>query len=73
MQTLSKQPKSSSMTHEEEEEMLHDISKLQDHVQQMSLSKILTEAIIHGVESKIKGTEDNMNGVEAKMDDLKIN
>ena len=30
MRTPSKQPESSSMTHEEEEEMLHDISKLQD-------------------------------------------
>ena len=46
------------MTHEEEEEMLHDISKLQDQVQQRSLSQKLIEA-------KIKG-------VEAKMDDLKI-
>ena len=35
MQTPNKQPKSSSMTHEEEEEMLHDISKLQDQVQQL--------------------------------------
>ena len=58
MQTPSKQPKSSSMTHEEEEEMLHDISKLQDQVQQRSLSQKLIEA-------KIKG-------MEAKMDDLKI-
>jgi peptidoglycan hydrolase CwlO-like protein len=65
MQTPSKQPESSSMTHEEEEEMLHDISKLQDQVQQMSLSQKLTEAKINGVESKIKG-------MEAKMDDLKI-
>jgi len=45
------------MTHEEEEEMPHDISKLQDQVQQMSLSQKLIEA-------KIKG-------MEAKMDDLK--
>ena len=30
MKTPSKQPESSSMTREEEEEMLHDISKLQD-------------------------------------------
>ena len=30
MQIPSKQPGTSSMTHEEEEEMLHDISKLQD-------------------------------------------
>ena len=65
MQTPSKEPESSSMTHEEEEEMLHDISKLQDQVQQMSLSQKLTEAKINGVESKIKG-------MEAKMDDLKI-
>ena len=34
MQTPSKQPEISSMTHEEEEEMLHDISKLQEQVQQ---------------------------------------
>jgi len=30
MQTPSKEPKISSMTHKEEEEMLHDISKLQE-------------------------------------------
>jgi len=30
MQTPSKHPESSIMTHEEEEEMLHDISKLQE-------------------------------------------
>ena len=45
--------------------MLHDISKLQDQVQQISLSQKLIEAKINGVESKIKG-------VEAKIDDLKI-
>ena len=61
----SKEPESSSMTHEEEEEMLHDISKLQDQVQQISLSQKLTEAKINGMESKIEG-------MEAKMDDLKI-
>ena len=53
------------MTHEVEEEMLHDISKLQDQVQQMSLSQKITKAKINGMESKIQG-------VEAKMDDLKI-
>ena len=62
MQTPSKEPEISSMTHEEEEEMQHDISKLQDQVQQLSLTQ--------------KGTESNMDGlkkdVEAKMDDLKI-
>ena len=35
MQTPSKQSEGSSMNHEEEEEMLHDISKLQEQVQQM--------------------------------------
>ena len=63
--TPSKQPEISSMTHEEEEEMLHDLSKLQDQVQKMSASQKLTEAKINGMESKI-------NGMEAKMDDLKI-
>ena len=52
------------MTHEEEEEMLHDVSKLQDQVQKMSASQKLTKAKINGMESKIKG-------VEAKMDDWK--
>ena len=66
MQTPSKEPESSSMTHEEEEEMLHDISELQEQVQQMSRSQKLTEAKINGVESKIKG-------MEAKMDDSKTN
>ena len=71
IQTPSKQPESSSMTHEEEEEMLHDISKLQDQVQQMSASQKLTEAKINGMESKIKGVEAKMNGMEAKMDNWK--
>jgi len=60
METSSKKPESSSMTHEEEEEMLHDISKLQEQVQQMSLSQNLTEAKINGMESKIKGVEDDL-------------
>ena len=72
MQTPSKEPESSSMTHEEEEEMLHDISKLQEQVQQMSRSQKLTEAKISGVESKINGVESKIKGMEAKMDDLKI-
>ena len=65
MRTPSKEPESSSMTHEEEEEILHDISKLQEKVQQMSCSQKLTEAKISGMEAK-------MNGMEAKMDNLKI-
>jgi len=36
--TSNKKPKISTMTHEEEEEMQHDISKLQDQAQQISLS-----------------------------------
>ena len=61
MQTPSKELESSSMTHEEEEEMLNDISTLQEQVQQVSLAQ--------------KGTEAKMDclkkGVEDKMDDLK--
>jgi len=72
MQTPSKEPESSSMTHEEEEEMVHDISKLQEQVKQMSRSQKLTDAKINGVEAKINGVEAKMNGMEAKMDNLKI-
>jgi len=39
MKTPSKEPRSSSMTHKEEEEMLYDISKLQEQVQQVSLAQ----------------------------------
>jgi len=49
MKTPSKEPESSSMTHEEEEEMIHDISKLQEQVQHMSLSQKLTEAETEGI------------------------
>ena len=59
------------MTHEEEEEVLHDISKLQEQVQQMSCSQKLTEAKINGMESRINGMESKIKGMEAKMDDLK--
>jgi len=61
------------MIHEEEEEMLHDISKLQEQVQQISRSQKLTEAKINGVESKINGVESKIKGMEAKMDYLKTN
>ena len=66
MQTPSKEPESSSMTHEEEEEMLHDISKLQEQVQQMSRSQKLTEAKISGVESKVNGVESKIKGMEER-------
>ena len=39
MQAPSKKPESSSVAHEEEEEMQRDISKLRDQVQQISLSQ----------------------------------
>ena len=67
METPSKQPERSSMSHEEAEEMLHDISKLWDQVQQRSLSQKLIEAKINGTESNINGVEAKMNGMEAKM------
>ena len=80
MQSPSKEPGSSSMTHEEEEEMQHDISKLQDQVQQLSLTQKGTESkmdgLKKGVEAKMddlkKGIEAKMIDMEAKMDDLKI-
>jgi len=59
METPSKKPESSSMTHEEEEEMQHDISKLQDQVQQISLSQKVTEANMNGLEA-------NMNGMQVQ-------
>ena len=74
------------MTREEEEEMQHDISKLQDQVQQISLSQKVTEAkmngmeanmngvqvMMEGVEAKVDGMESKMNGMDAKMNELKI-
>ena len=41
--TTIKKPKISSMTHEDEEEMQHDISKLRYPVQQISLSQRVTK------------------------------
>ena len=67
MQKPSKQPKSSSKTHEEEEEMKHDISKLRDQVQQVSLAQKVTESKMKDVEAKMDGLK---KGVEAKMDCL---
>ena len=61
MQTPSKQCEISSMTYEEEEEMQHDISKLRDQVQQVSLAQKATESKMDGLKKD----------VEAKMDGLK--
>eukprot|EP00253_Pinus_taeda_P024457 PITA_24457 len=70
METPSKQLEISCMTLEEEEEMQHDISKLQDRVQQISLSQKVTEAKMHGVEANMNGVQVNMDGVEANMDGM---
>jgi len=60
------------MTHEEDEEMRHDISKLRDQVQQIFLLQGVTknelEAKMDGLEEKIKG---NMEGLKANMGFLK--
>ena len=60
MKKPNKEPESSSMTHEEEEEMQHDISKLQDHIQQSSLSLKVNEV-------KMNGVEVNMNGMHVEI------
>ena len=88
MQTPSKEPESSSMTHEEEEEMQHDISKLRDQVQQVSLAQKVIESKVDGlkksleakmdclkkgVEAKIDGVEAKVDSVEAKMDGVEAN
>jgi len=64
METPNKQPKISTMTHEEEEEMQHDISKLQDQVQKISHSQKVTEAKMDGLKN---GMEYKMDGLEAKL------
>ena len=64
METPSKQPEISTMTHEEEEEMQHDISKLRDQVQQISLSQKVTKAKMYGLKNDM---ETKMDGIEAKL------
>jgi len=77
METPSKQPERSTITHEEEEETQHDISKLRDQVQQISLSHKVTKANMDGLkkvmEAKMNGVEANINDMESKMDGLKVN
>ena len=72
------------MAHEDEE-LQHDLSKLQEQAHQISLSQRATknemEVLKKGVEEKMdglkKGMEANMDGMEAgmeaKMDDMKDN
>ena len=61
----------SAMTHEDEE-WQHDISKLQEQVQQISLSQRATkndmEVLKKGMETKMDGLK---KGMESKMDGLK--
>ena len=71
MQTPSKEPESSTMTHEEEEEMLYDISKLQEQVQQVSLAQKATESKMDGLRKDVEAKMDGLKkGVEAKMDGM---
>ena len=85
MKTPSKEPGSSSMTHEEEQEMLYDISKLQEQVRQVSLVEKETKSkmdglrkdvedkmdgLKKGVEAKMDGMEAKMNGMDTKMDGM---
>ena len=59
------------MTHEDED-LQHDLSKLQEQVHQISLSQRATknevEVLKKGMEAKMDGME---VGMEAKMDDMK--
>ena len=59
------------MTHEEEEEMQHDISKLQDQLQQVSLTQKVTKSKMDGLKKDVEAKMDGLKkGVEAKMDCL---
>eukprot|EP00253_Pinus_taeda_P021423 PITA_21423 len=68
METPSKQPGSCTLTHEEEEEMQHDIFKLQEQVQQISLSQKVIEA---KMDTKMDGVEANMDGLKGNIEYLK--
>ena len=67
METPSKQPERSSMTHEEKEEMQHDISKLKDQVKKMSLTQKVTGAKMDDLKKDVEAKMDGLKkGVEAK-------
>ena len=69
----------STMTHEDEE-WQHDISKLQEQVQQISLfqreKKIDMEVLKKGVETRMdglkKGVESKIDGMESKIDGMEV-
>ena len=76
METPSKQPEISTLMHEEEEEIQHDISKLQDQLQQISLSQRVTknemEAKMDGFKNSLKSEMEYLNnGLKANMEGLK--
>ena len=60
------------MTHEEEH-VQHDISKLQDQVQQISFSQKVTknemDGLKKGMEAKIDGLKNGMEDMEAKIEE----
>ena len=60
------------MTHEEEGEMQHDISKLRDQDQRNSLSQKVIQAKMDGLKKGMEAKMDDLNkGVKAKMNDVK--
>jgi len=71
METPSKKLQISTMSHEEEEEIQHDISKLQDQVQQISLSQSVTK---NEMESKVDGSKNSLkSNMEGFKDGMKAN
>lgn len=59
------------MTHEKEEEMQHDISKLRDQVLKSSLLQKVTEAKLDGLKNGINGMKDNIQDWKKYMEGLK--
>ena len=73
METPSKQSKISTMTREEEEQMQHDISKLRDQVQQISLSQKVFEAKMDGFKNSMEAKMDNIEAnLKGNIEDLKM-
>jgi len=71
MDTPSKKPECSSMTHDEEEEMQHDISKLQGQVQKKFLSQGVAK---NEIESKMDGLNNSLKlDMESLKDGMKVN
>ena len=71
---LSLPSEGSTMTHEDEE-LQHDLSKLQEQVHLISLSqraaKNEMEVLKKGMEAKMDGVKNNMDGLKNNMDGLK--